>query len=183
MAGPVLAVVLAFVAGSPASADPPLRVSPHITQLERGLICSPSSSGRRDAPDTMAGWIHVPDAPLRIIAPSTSAPAILGMGFGVEFTIAGNEPLALRYEVTHPPMPPEGRTRQAWDGVAWPDSEEAIFFLFDIEEELQPGRWSFTASHDGTEIFHAEFDVVAPEAAPHLTGLCRDGGLLSFVWP
>ena len=184
MAGAALALaLLALLAPAGASADPPLRHSPQVTDLARGLICSPPETGRRDAPDTMAGWIHVPDEPLRIIEKSTTAPAVLGMGFGVEFRLTGDVPLLVRYSVTHPPMPPEGRTRQGWDGTVWPDRDEAVFFLFDIEEELQPGRWSFSASHDGTEIFHAAFDVVAPEEAQHLTGLCRDGGLLSFVRP
>ena len=181
--GTALAAAALALVAMPASADPPLRHSPQIAEMARGLICSPAETGRREAPDTMAGWIHVPDEPLRIIEKSTTAPAVLGMGFGVEFRLAGGEPLALRYSVTHPPIPPEGRSVQSWDGVAWPHRDEAVFFLFDIEEERQPGRWSFTATHGGTEIFHAEFDVVAPEAAPHLTGLCRDGGLLSLARP
>ena len=176
-------LALALLSPAPAAAEPPLRLSAHVAELSRGLICSPPESGRREAPDTIAGWIHVPDEPLRIIHPSTIAPAVLGMGFGVEFTIAGDAPLALRYTVTHPPMPPEGRTSQGWDGTAMPGMEDAIFFQFDTEEELQPGRWSFTASHAGEEIFHAAFDVTTPEAAPHLTGLCREGGLLSLARP
>lgn len=174
---------IALLTATAAVAEPPLRLSPQVADLARGLICSPPEAGRREAPDTIAGWIHIPDEPLRIIHPSSTAPAMLGMGFGVEFTLSGSEPLAIRYTVTHPPMPPEGRSSQGWDGIAMPGVEEAIFFQFDTEEELQPGRWSFTASHAGEEVFHAAFDIVTAEAAPHLTGLCREGGLLSLARP
>lgn len=174
---------LAALAATTSAAGPPLRLSPDIAELARGLICSPPQTGRREAPDTIAGWIHIPDEPLRIIHPSTTAPAMLGIGFGVEFSITGDQPLALRYTVTHPPLPPEGRISQSWDGTALPGMRESIFFQFDIEDELQPGRWGFTASHAGEEVFHAAFDVTTPEAAPHLTRLCREGALLSLARP
>lgn len=177
-----LAAVLCTLA-PPALAEAPLVLSPAAERVERGLICNPPPAGRRAAPDTIAGWVHVPDEPVRLIHHGTTAPAQLGMGFGVEFTLAGDGALAVRYTVTHPPMAPDAMTEQAWDAFALAGQREAIFFQFDTEDELLPGRWTFTATVDGETAFSAGFDVVAPETVPHLTALCRGTGLLSLVRP
>ncbi len=167
----------------PALAVAPLVITPHVESLQRGLICNPPLAGRRAAPDTLAGWVHVPDEPVRLIHHGSTAPAVLGMGFGVEFSLAGSEVVAMRYTVTHPAMAPDGRTEQAWDGFALAGEREAIFFQFDVEEELLPGRWEFTAVVNGEPAFSAAFDVVAAETAPHLTSLCRGAGFLSLARP
>lgn len=163
----------------PVAAETPLSVSSRVVSLDRGLICNPPAAQRRAAPDTIAGWVHMPDEPVRIIRQGSTAPALLGMGFGVEFTLAGDEMIDLRYTVAHPPMAPTGQTEQAWNGQALGGVREAIFFQFDVDEELLPGRWTFSATANGEEIFRAGFDVVTPESAPHLTDLCRGGGFLS----
>ncbi|MGY6535205.1 MAG: DUF3859 domain-containing protein [Pararhodobacter sp.] len=172
---------LALAAALPAAAEAPLQLSPDVQMLERGLICNPPSAGRRTAPDTVAGWIHVPDEPVRIIRQGSVAPALLGTGFGVEFTLTGEGVIDLRYSVSHPPMAPDGQTTQAWNGRAVAGMREAIFFQFDTEEELLPGRWVFTASTGEDEVFRAAFDVVDPATVPHLTGLCLGGGFLSLL--
>ncbi len=167
----------------PALAAAPVVLTAHVESMERGLICNPPAAGRRAAPDTVAGWVHVPDEPVRLIHHGSTAPAVLGMGFGVEFTLAGSDVTAMRYTVTHPAMAPDGRTEQAWDGFALAGEREAIFFQFDVEEELLPGRWAFTATANGEPAFSAAFDVVDPETVPHLTDLCRGAGLLSLARP
>jgi len=165
---------------SAAIAEPPLRLSGRISEFTRGLICAPPDGGRRDAPDTTSGWIHVPDAPIHIRIEGTTAPALLGTGFGVRFTVVGDAPMAIRYDVHHPPMPPAGVARQSWESMVFPGEVEQVFFQFDIADELQPGPWSFTASSGGDELFHAGFDIVAAESVPHLSGLCMGGDLLAF---
>lgn len=161
-------------------AEPPLRLSAQVVEFTRGLICAPPEGGRRDAPDTASGWIHVPDAPIQIRLEGTTAPALLGSGFGLRFVFEGDVPMTVRYIVTHPPMPPSGMTMQGWDSVVMPGTAEQVFFQFDVEEELLPGAWSFTAQSGGVELFHAGFDVVVPEQVPHLIGLCQGGDLLAF---
>lgn len=167
----------------PLGAEPLLRLGPGVEALTRGLICAPPEAGRREAPDTAAGWIHVPDAPIDIRAEGTTVPARLGIGFGVRFVLAGDAPLLVRYEVSHPPLAPDGVTRQSWESPVMPGMPEQVFFQFDIPEELQPGSWSFTAFSGMTELFHAGFDVVPAATVPHLDGLCADGDLLAFSRP
>jgi len=181
MARLILIAALFCAPALPLTAEPDLRLGPGVGNLTRGLICAPPEGGRRDAPDTASGWIHVPDQPIEIRVESTTAPALLGTGFGVRYVLQGGAfPVPVRYTVTHPPLPPEGVTRQSWESLVMPGMPEQVFFQFDIEEELQPGRWSFTAHSGATELFHAGFDVVPPETVPHMTALCRGGDLLAF---
>lgn len=174
---PRLTAALALAAGlalaAPAGAELPLRLASDVAELTRGLICAPPPAGRREAPDTAFGWIHVPDEPIVIRREGTTVPAVLGIGLGVRFRLHGEAPRLLRYVVEHPPMEPQGRTRQSWDG--WTRGEgEHVFFQFDLPEELLPGLWSFTAFDGRHEVFHATFKVVTPEEAPELAQLCED---------
>lgn len=176
------AALAALLLATPAAADD-LRVGPGVAELVRGLFCAPPQTGRREAPDTMAGWIHVPDAPVELVAESTVAPAVLGMGFGVRFRRTGPDAAILRYEVTHPPIGTAGVTTQGWDSVSMAGDQDSIFFQFDLPEELVPGRWTFSARMDGQELFSAPFTVVPPERAPELAGLCRGGLMMSSLAP
>lgn len=177
-------VCLTFLAANvsaPSSAGPPLRLATDVAQLTRGLICAPPEGGRRDAPDTASGWIHVPVHPIEIRLEGTTAPALLGTGFGVRYVLEGTGmPMPVRYSITHPPLPPEGVTQQSWDALVLPGAPEQVFFQFDIEDELQPGRWSFTAHAGPRELFHAAFDVVTPDTVPHLAAFCHGADLLAF---
>jgi len=178
----ILITALICAPALPLWAEPALRLGPGVEALTRGLICAPPEGGRRDAPDTASGWIHVPDNPIDIRVEGVVAPALLGTGFGLRYLLegAGAMPVPVRYTVEHPPLPPEGLTRQSWESLAMPGVPEQVFFQFDIEDELQPGRWSFTAHSGETELFHAGFDVVPPDTVPHLTGLCRGDDMLAF---
>ena len=169
------------LAALPLPAAAQMRVSAQVSDLMQGLFCAPQDTGRREAPDTMAGWIHVPDEPVRMVAEGAVAPAVLGLGFGVRFQRAGGDLVGLRYEVTHPPMGDGGLTRQGWDSLSQGGEWDAIFFQFDIPEELLPGEWTFAAYDGAHELFHVPFTVVDPALAPELTGRCRGGALLSLL--
>ncbi|MFN3953571.1 MAG: DUF3859 domain-containing protein [Pararhodobacter sp.] len=163
----------------PGSAEPALRVDAQVAELTRGLICAPPPAGRREAPDTAFGWIHVPDEPIIIRREGTTVPAVLGMGFGVHFRLHGDTPRLLRYVIEHPPMPPQGLVRQSWEGLTVGE-DERVFFQFDLTEELLPGAWSFSALDGPQEVFYAAFKVVTPEEAPELARLCEGGALLAL---
>lgn len=161
-------------------AEPPLRLGAPVLELRRGIICAPPEAGRRAAPGTLSGWIHVPDSPLVMRAEGARVPAVLGMGFGVRFTLAGDQPYPLRYVVSHPPMPPGGEVEQVWHGLVAPGGPEQVFYQFDLVQELLPGRWSIAAFSGTQELFHAAFDVVTPETLPALADLCKGPGHLAF---
>lgn len=174
-----LAALLALAVAPQAAAE--AVVGPGVDWLVQGLFCAPAETGRREAPGTMSGWIHVPDAPVAMVAEGTVAPAALGMGFGVRFQRAGDGLTGLRFEVSHPPMGTGGVTVQAWESVSMAGEEDAIFFQFDMPEELVTGPWEFRAYEDGRELFRAPFTVVGPGAVPELVALCRPGAMMSAL--
>ena len=174
------AAAAALLLAPSAEAEPLLSQSAMVEELTRGLFCAASEGGRMEAPDTEFGWIHIPQEPVAMRRPGSLAPAVLGIGFGVEFTLTGTQPVLVRHVVRHPPMPPSGRVEQSWESWIIGGVAEVVFFQFDIDPELLPGRWSFTALAGEDELYHAEFDIVPADQAPHLAGLCVGGDLLTF---
>lgn len=168
------------VLGAPATAQE-TRIDPaRVADYAAGLFCAPEDSGRRDAPGTIAGWIHVPDAPVVLEQAGRHVPAELGQGFGITYDLATNQSVALTHIVTHPPMPPGGQTYQAWSATLAPGETGTVFFQFDTEDELQPGTWTLSVFQGPDEILAVEFIVRAPSDLPRLAGACRDGLLLSL---
>lgn len=178
LAGPALGA--GFVLTGVARADEHIVLSPLVTSLTAGLFCAPEDGDRRPAPDTMAGWIHVPDTPVEMVAEGQIAPALLGTGFGVRFTLAGTQAARMRYTVTHPPMPPSGMTAQSWETDVVAGFVDSAFFQFDYAHELQPGDWSFRASIGDQQIFDVGFTVRPAAQVPSLVGLCQGGAYLSL---
>lgn len=175
-----LALVAGFVASGPALADDHLILSPRVASLTAGLFCAPPEGERRPAPDTTAGWVHVPDEPVEMVAEGQVAPALLGMGFGVRYTLRDVADARIRYIVTHPPMPPGGATVESWESTVSAGYADTTFFQFDFEHELLLGDWTFAASIEGDEIFSVGFTVRPAAAVPALLGLCQGGALLSL---
>ncbi len=124
--------------------------------------------------------MHVPDTPVQLVAPGNVAPAVLGLGFGVRFRLADGAETQMRYTVTHPPMPPQGTTRQQWNSVVGGGDVDTAFFQFDIPEELQPGDWQFSVEADGEALFTMAFTIRPAAELPALAALCRGGALLSL---
>lgn len=182
VAGPVLVtgLVVALAASGPARAEDGVTHLPRVARVTTGLFCAPPEGTHRPAPGTLAGWIHVPDQPVQMIAEGRVVPAVIGVGFGLRYTLTDAADATVVYALSHPPMPPSGVTSQSWDGAVRAGSAGTIFFQFDTEAELQPGAWRFTARIGDEEILSADFTVVAPAQAPELAGLCRGGALLSF---
>lgn len=176
LAGPVLVAGLCHGAQAQVVGE----VSPRVQDLVAGLFCAPPDAGRRDAPDTLSGWIHVPDQPIEMVAFGNAAPAVLGLGFGVRFTLAPGPDALMNYTVTHPPIPPSGGTSQSWAGVLPAEFTDSAFFQFDVPAELQPGIWAFSVTADGESLFTMAFTIVKADDLPELARLCRDGSLLSL---
>jgi hypothetical protein len=175
-----LALICLAPAGLALPAAAQIRTAPEVALVRAGLFCAPPEGGRREAPDTVSGWTHIPDQPIEIIVETQVSPAVLGQGFGIEFLLDHDRPLPVLYEVTHPPMPPTGATRQSWSPDGPLIGGGALFFQFDEPEELVTGEWTFRALSGEVELASATFQVVSPAEAPQLTGLCR-GTMLSSL--
>lgn len=176
LAGPVLWAGLCHAALAQVMGE----VSPRVQDLVGGIFCAPPDGERRPAPDTIAGWVHIPAAPVEMIANGNDVPAVLGLGFGVRFRLEGDSTATVRYTVTHPPIPPGNQTSQHWDSMLPGGGEDSAFFQFDTEDEMQPGPWGFSVEANGEHLFTMQFTVHPAADLPALAALCRGGALLSF---
>ncbi|MCB1390454.1 MAG: DUF3859 domain-containing protein [Rhodobacteraceae bacterium] len=176
----LLGSVLAVVTPLPAAAQVRGDVSPLVGDLVGGLFCAPEDAGRRPAPGTMEGWVHIPAEPIEMIVQTTQAPMILGTGFGVRYRLDVPAPAVVTYTVTHPAIPPTNMTVESWDSQEAVSGGDSFFFQFDKPEEMVPGEWTFSASVHGEVLFTFAFDVHAAADLPALVHLCRAPSLLSF---
>src|SRR5690606_18702491 len=155
-------------------------VSPLVTDLVGGLFCAPEEAGRRSAPGTISGWVHIPAEPIVLVQESDVAPLVLGTGFGVRYSLALDLPATVTYTVTHPPIPPSDMTVETWHSQAPIMDGDSFFFQFDWPEELVGGEWTFSAAIDGEVLFTVAFDVRPAADLPALAHLCRAPDMLSF---
>lgn len=176
---PLLIAALCLTAAS-AAAEVRGPVAPSVVTLVGGLFCAPETAGRRPAPGTMDGWVHVPAEPIVLVAESDQAPMVLGMGFGVRYALAAGAPATVTYTVTHPPIPPSNMSVESWDSEAPLDGGDSFFFQFDRPEEMVPGEWTFSASMAGEVLFTVAFQVRPASDLPTLAHLCRAPQMLSL---
>lgn len=165
----------------PAGAEIRGPVSPRVSGLVTGLFCAPEDAGQRPAPDTIAGWVHIPAEPIVMVAEGDQAPMVLGTGFGVRYVLAGAGPVTMRYTVIHPPIPPSNATTESWTSQNLAGEGDSFFFQFDTPEELQPGEWIYTAEEGGELLFTVVFTVRPAAELPALAHLCRTPDLLSAL--
>ncbi|WP_323034614.1 DUF3859 domain-containing protein [Pararhodobacter sp.] len=176
----VAGFVLCGASLTAAQADTAIAQSPQVETLVPGLFCAAEERNQRAAPETIAGFVYEPVNPVAMVAEGQVVPAMIGLGFGVRFTLADAEDAALDYTVTHPPMPPGMVTVQRWGSTLTGGNVGTVFFQFDVPEELQPGDWSFAATRDGAPVFRVGFTVRPASELPALVGLCQGGSLLSL---
>ncbi|MBT9384718.1 DUF3859 domain-containing protein [Pseudooceanicola sp. CBS1P-1] len=139
---------------------------------EAGIYCGTDPVGTEPAPGTESGYILVVARDQQAVSLNRRVPAALGISFGVRIRLAPDAPPgAYRMVVHHPPIGPEGITREVWD----PNLGGAFgvrSFLFEHERELQPGPWSFEVERDGTVLMRQSFEVVPAQQAPDALDIC-----------
>lgn len=130
------------------------------------------------AEGTVTGESNIVDEMPMIVAEGPVVPAVPGFGFTVQGVL---EPGAAPYSVTivfeHPPMGPDGVTRQT---VLRPPSGPGPFhrgYSFDYPVELVPGPWTITVTAGEELILRADFTVVPESARPDLVALCSGPAL------
>lgn len=154
-------------------------VSDYVSDFVSGVICPPETTGERAAPGTVAGVTHVIEEQPPFVSDGNRVPAVIGIGFGVKATVVFAEGLPVTMVVTHPPMGPEGVTRQHFDSSISGFDRSLTFYQFDYPYELLVGRWTMSAMSGETVIYQTSFDVVPPRQMPELAGVCGYENLLS----
>jgi len=139
-----------------------------------GAFCQVVSVGEVVAPDTLAQKIDLlPDTP-EIRWPTNIIPATPGISFGVRTETAdGNVISPVMIEVTHPPFPGSGTTRQSYISSLGGDGPSMNAYSFDTPEELVTGTWTLRAWQDGAVLYEVAFEVVPPALRPDITGACE----------
>jgi hypothetical protein len=152
---------------------------PAIALLQAGVLCGPEVVGSAPAPDTIAGETHIVADQPAFIAETLTVPAVLGIGFGLRAQASDPDGLPdVTIIVTHPPMGPDGITRQSYQSAISGISPSMSFYQFDAAYELVTGRWTFAAEQGGELLFTVSFDVVPPAALPGLASVCEGRQLL-----
>lgn len=171
--------ILALAA--PAYGQPqPDKVAPEVAIFETGVVCDPPEVSSLPAPDTVAGQTFVFEGDARFVSYNNRVPAVLGLGMGTKVQMADPAGLSdVTMSVTHPPMGPNGVTRQTHSASISGSEQTQRLYTFDLDYELLPGIWQMQAEKDGRVIYRTTFEVVPPELLPELAGACGYEDLLS----
>ncbi len=180
MGGPGLVVLAALILG-PAAAQAELIAGPRVAELRYGLVCPMedvlvTSEG---AEDTVTGEINLLPGLPKIIAEGPVIPAVLGYSMSLQGMLRPGETVGdVRVITEHPPMGPDGITRQSTVSRLETFGPFHRGYGFDLPVEMVPGPWSITILAGQEVIAAARFTVVPPAARPDLVGLCT-GELIS----
>lgn len=180
IAGPIGSGVAVLVLwGACAAAE--VTGSRGITDLRQGLVCPVGDVlvTTEGAEDTVTGEINLLSDVPQIVAEGPVIPAVLGYSMSVQGEIAADAPMGpIRVVTEHPPMGPEGITRQTTLSLLGGPGRFHRGYGFDLSLELVPGPWTITVFDGDMPIVRASFVVVPPETRPDLVGLCA-GPMLS----
>lgn len=171
---------LAMLVGLAAPATAQVAKSAEVQSIQAGVVCPPESVGYREAPGTITGRAYVIDETPDFVAETHIVPAVIGVGFGV--MLHGVPELSTEVVTVilrHPPMGPNGVTRQEYSSAISGAAPTFSFFQFDYPYELVQGRWSFEARKGDQLLYRAFFQVVAPQEVPALADICNFRDLLS----
>lgn len=164
-----LAALAAPVAADPAESfahDP-------LILLDYGVICQVTTQGARPAPDTLLGEINLIDQSREMDVTTRVVPAKAGISFGIKFALRpGAGARDMMVIVTHPPMGPEGMTRESWTAPIAEGSSSLNLFTFEFPYEMVPGDWVMALEADGERLMEQRFEVVSELAAPGVLSVC-----------
>ena len=164
LALPVLPVLLACLVALPAHAR-------QVRLIEAGIDCpSDDAIDREAAPDTAAGFVDIVEN-LELDAIGRVVPMRLGYGMGISTQLKQGLPAQVTMVTTHPPMGPEGITRQTYTATLQPDRPHLRVYRFDFDYELLPGTWTLGVEVGGEMVVEVPFQVV-DGPVPGLEDLC-----------
>lgn len=166
-----LALALVLILSAPLRADPAApQAGPGVASLRIGIFCALQAMNQRPAPDTLAGWIHVPEGEIDFHWPDQHVvPAAIGLAFGVKSRLVPGQSVIGEMRVYRP----GATTPERWDSTFNDLSDQLGFFRFDTEDELIPGTWRFEAWSADEQLYSVEFEVVPAAALPGIAQACE----------
>ena len=158
-----LVVLLAVVARTAAYAE---ISSDGAARLEYGYFCAAETVRQVEAEDTISGVVNMVAHAPPFLAKSTIVPARIGIGFGVHMDVLPEHAGTAIVETIHPPMGPNGVTRETWVTTYTVDQTAYNGFTFEYDYEVLPGDWTISASSNGRVLYSVDFQVVDPGLMP-----------------
>ncbi len=140
--------------------------TPGTAEFEFGYFCALEPVASAEAKDTISGEILLVDTLPRFIRRGHMVPAQIGVGFGVHVRVRPEHAGPVTIESVHPPMGPNGVTRQSWITTLSDADKSYLGYSFEHRYELLPGTWTFRASASGRLIYEVSFSVVDPGLLP-----------------
>lgn len=146
--------------------------------LRSGIICTPEIVAVEPSPGTVTGDVYLIEGEVPFVSTGQSVPAALGVGFGIKVSADPGVGL-VEFHAHHPPMGPDGVTRQQFRSKdIGPDLAQS-YYHFDFDWEMVEGPWTFEGTQDGEVLFSVTFEVVPPSDLPELAAACGYVDLLS----
>jgi hypothetical protein len=131
-----------------------------------GAFCGVEIVGEEAAEGTLTGTLNLVEGPPVFFSQGPLVPAQIGIGFGIHLDVAPDFAGPAQVTTTHPPMGPQGITRQTWTTTYTAGDVAYNGFTFEYDYELVTGTWTISAEAEGREIYFAEFTIVDPGFAP-----------------
>ena len=140
--------------------------TPGVAEFDYGYFCALEPVDEGVAEGTISGTVAYVEGPPPFISRGSLVPARIGVGFGVHVRVLPEYEGMVTVHVEHPPMGPDGVTRQVWVTDLSADEQEYLGYSFDHSYELVTGPWRMTATANGRVIYDASFEVLDPALMP-----------------
>ncbi|MCP3972010.1 MAG: DUF3859 domain-containing protein [Rhodobacteraceae bacterium] len=135
-------------------------------ELLYGYFCALEPVSSEQAAGTVSGVVLLVDSLPSFISQGPVVPAQIGVGFGVHVRVLPEYEGQVTVQVEHPPMGPNGVTRENWNTRLSSDDLTYSGFSFEEDYELLPGTWTMSAHASGRPIYSVSFEVVIPAVLP-----------------
>lgn len=159
-------LVLALCVTSLSAAAAPSASAPGAREFAYGYFCRLPPVGEGEAAGTVSGTVVFVEGPPVFQGYGPEVPAQLGVGFGVHVTVRPGFSGAATLTVEHPPMGPEGVTRQTWVKAFEPGVVNYTGYVFDHGYEILRGPWRMRAEINGRLMYDVAFEVVDRSELP-----------------
>lgn len=126
-----------------------------------GMKCPEVPDGEMvEAPDTELGWVREGSGSTGYDVAGTYVPAEMNLSFGVIFRAPeGIAPTTGLLVLEHPPMGPEGITRQTHPTTLLPGRAQGTNWIFEFDYERVQGTWTRSLEVDGETVWSVDFLV------------------------
>jgi hypothetical protein len=161
----LIALLPAALAAAISAAEPR---TPGAVELDYGYFCAHEPVEEGVAEGTISGTVNFIEGLPVFQVRDTRVPGGLGISFGIHVLVQPRFAGAARVHVDHPPMGPDGITRQSWTTELSALEHEYLGYTFDYPYEVLPGRWTLSAEAAGQEIYAITFEVMDPARLPPL---------------